>query len=83
MVLPIHQDMICGTCYEENKEELIREFERIAEEEYEEYLNEQRVYFTDDDESDYEEENEEGIDYLSAELVEQRMRLRRVGETLI
>ena len=83
--------MICGTCYEENKEELIREFERIAEEEYEEYLNEQRVYFTDDDESDYEEENEsdyeeeneEGIDYLSAELVEQRMRLRRVGETLI
>ena len=45
------QDMICSTCYEENEVELIREFKRIANEIYEEYLNEQRVDFTDDDES--------------------------------
>jgi hypothetical protein len=43
--------MICSTCYEENEVELKKEFERIADEIYEECLNEQRVDFTDDDES--------------------------------
>ena len=43
--------MICDTCYVENEAELKREFKRQAEEEYEEYLNEQRVDFTDDDDS--------------------------------
>ena len=46
------QDMICSTCYEENEVELIREFKRIANEIYEEYLNEQRVDFTDDESSE-------------------------------
>ena len=35
--------MICDACYVEKKADLKREFERIAEEIYEEYLNEQRV----------------------------------------
>ena len=35
------------------------------------------------EEESEEEENEEYINYLSVELVEQRMRLRRVGEALI
>ena len=45
------EDIICSTCYEENEEELITEFERTANEIYEECLNEQRVDFTDDEES--------------------------------
>ena len=49
--------MICSTCYEENEVELKKEFERIADEIYEEYLNEQRVDFTDDESSEGERSN--------------------------
>ena len=38
---------------------------------------------TSDEESEESEEDEEDINYISAELVEQRMRLLRVGETLM
>jgi superfamily II helicase len=37
------ENMICGTCYVENAEELEREFKRKAQEEYEEYMREQEV----------------------------------------
>ena len=37
------ENMICDTCYVENEAELKREFKRQAEEEYDEYVNEQRV----------------------------------------
>ena len=50
------ENMICGTCYAENAEELKREFERTSQDRFEEYLNEQEVNlegwgdFADDDE---------------------------------